>query len=75
MKEVDLLLTDEFVQFSTEIARIHNEKKSLKEQFKQVYEKFQTDIAALDIQATEASTKWETWKKEHAAGDKKEKKQ
>ena len=65
MKEIDLLLTDEFVQFSKDITVVHEEKKKLKDEFKKLYDKFQADVAALDAKAQEASQKWDAWKAGH----------
>lgn len=65
MKDVDFLLSDEFVQFSKDIAAIHEQKKQKKDEMKKLYEQFQVDIAALEEAAVELATKWEAWKAEH----------
>lgn len=65
MKELDIILSDEFIVFSKSIAIIHEEKKKKKEELKKIYEHFQGDLAALDAQATAKIAEWETWKKDH----------
>lgn len=62
MNEIDILLTDEFVQFSTKIAEIHKSKKKKKEVFKQLYEQFQQEIHTLDTEAQEVATIWGEWR-------------
>jgi len=67
MSEVDIILSDEFVQYSQLISTIHNNKKNMKEEFKKQYEKFQADQAELDRQALDATKKFEAWKTGAAA--------
>jgi len=62
MSEIDIILSDEFVQYSQLVSTIHTNKKNMKEEFKKLYEKFQSDQAELDRQALEATKKFETWK-------------
>jgi len=62
MAEIDIILSDEFVQYSQLVATIHTQKKTMKEEFKKLYEKFQADQAELDRQALDATQKFEAWK-------------
>lgn len=62
MAEIDVLLTDEFVEFSTKIAEIHQQKKDKKAELKKIYAKFQEEIAELDEQARAANEAWEAFK-------------
>jgi hypothetical protein len=50
--EPDKLLTDEFVRFSDAIKALYEEKKTLKEGFKKVYEEFQNKIKDVDARAS-----------------------
>lgn len=63
---MDWLLSDEFVTFSQQIAEIHNEKKQIKQQLKELYEKSQANIKDLDAQAQALSDDFEKWKKSAA---------
>lgn len=60
---MDWLLSDEFVTFSQRIAEIHNEKKQLKQQLKDFYEKSQAKLKDLEAQAQALSEEFEKWKK------------
>ena len=57
------LLSDEFVTFSQRIAEIHNEKKQIKQQLKDFYEKSQSKLKDLEVQAQALSDDFEKWKK------------
>lgn len=59
---MDWLLSDEFVTFSQRVAEIHAEKKSIKQQLKDFYEKSQARIKDLDAQAQALSEEFEKWK-------------
>jgi phage-related minor tail protein len=67
MNEHELLLTDEFVEFSKAIASVHEEKKVLEEEFKKHFDAYKAKKKALEAQVAEASSKWEAWKKEQAS--------
>lgn len=60
---MEWLLSDEFVTFSQRIAEIHNEKKQIKQQLKEFYEKSQTKLKDLELQAQALSDDFEKWKK------------
>lgn len=63
MEEFNWLLTDEFVAFSTRIARIHEEKKIKKQELKEFYEKIQADLKVLDSEAKDEEEIFQNWKK------------
>lgn len=60
---MDWLLSDEFVAFSQRVAEIHNEKKQIKQQLKETYEKAQAKLKELELQAQALSDDFEKWKK------------
>ncbi len=62
MKDINLLLTDEFVQFSDAIKALHQEKKALKEEFKKVYEDFQTKFKSVDVRASKLAEEFQKGK-------------
>lgn len=67
MTEGELLLTDEFLQFSGDIAALIQEKKSLKDDFKKVYEEFQSKLKLVDKKAFERSKEFDKWKASQTA--------
>lgn len=67
MIDSNLLLTDEFVAFSAKISQIHELKKKKLEEMKEIYDKFQSEILALDKQAKDAQNDFETWTKSKSA--------
>ena len=56
------LLSDEFVAFSQKIAKIVDEKKALKKQLKEFYEKIQSQIDILEKEAKDLESEFETFK-------------
>lgn len=62
-EEINWLLTDEFVAFSTKIAEIHEKKKLKKTELKQLYEKINSEIKALEKEAKDAEDEFQKWKK------------
>lgn len=72
---MDWLLSDEFVTFSQRVAEIHAEKKSIKQQLKDFYEKSQARIKDLDAQAQALSEEFEKWKASSGEPQKASKKQ
>lgn len=64
MTEHELLLTDEFVEFSKAVAEVHEEKKILEAEFKKHFESYKASKKALEDKVASASAKWEEWKKE-----------
>jgi iron-sulfur cluster repair protein YtfE (RIC family) len=67
------LLSDEFVTFSQKVAEIHAQKKKLKIDLKEYYDRISSQIKSLDKEATVLSDEFESWKTEHAGKEKVEK--
>lgn len=63
MSDAELLLTDEFVEFSKAIAEVHEEKKHLEAEFKKHFEAYKAAKKSMEDKVAEASAKWEEWKK------------
>ena len=59
---IDYLLTDEFEEYSTQVVKIHAEKKAKTEYLKTVYAQIKEEIAALDAKAVELNAAFEEWK-------------
>ncbi|NCA17176.1 MAG: hypothetical protein EBS90_09040 [Betaproteobacteria bacterium] len=70
MTEHELLLTDEFVEFSKAVAAVHEEKKVLEEDFKKHFEDYKSKKKDLENKVAAASTKWEEWKKSQLSAKK-----
>lgn len=67
MSETDLLLSDEFVEFSQTIAECHKSKKTLEDSFKKLFDEYKAKKKELEDAVVAASSKWESWKKEQAS--------
>lgn len=63
MTDAELLLTDEFVEFSKAIAEVHEEKKVLEAEFKKHFEAYKAAKKSMEDRVSEANSKWEEWKK------------
>lgn len=59
---IDYLLSENFIEFSKNIADIFSEKKKKKEYLKQTYEKIQQEIKELDNKAKKLNLEFESWK-------------
>lgn len=59
---MDWLLSEEFVNFSQRIAGIYNEKKKIKQELKEYYDKIQLKMKDLDAQAQALQEEFERWK-------------
>jgi hypothetical protein len=62
MNEVELLLTEEFAAFTKAVALVHEEKKTLEEEFKKYFEEYKTKKSSLESKVSAANSKWEDWK-------------
>ena len=51
MMEISKLLSDEFSEFSGNITALHEKRKEMVSDFKKLYEKHKSDIAAIDSEA------------------------
>ena len=63
MTDAELLLTDEFVEFSKTIAEAHERKKVLEAEFKKHFEAYKDAKKEIETQVSEASASWEEWKR------------
>jgi hypothetical protein len=63
MESLEILSSDEFAAFSVCVKEKAMEKKNMKAQFKEIYDKFQADIKKLDQAILDAQTEFEEWKK------------
>ena len=70
MNDAELLLTDEFVEFSKAIAESHEKKKTLEAEFKKHFEAYKAEKKAIEDRVHEASSKWEDWKSSQVKKDK-----
>jgi uncharacterized coiled-coil protein SlyX len=61
MLATDYLLTDEFVQFSQDVAKIHAEMRALKTEFKAQWDAFNKKKAELENQLKTLVAKFEEW--------------
>ncbi len=60
--EFNWLLTDEFIAFSAKIKVIHESKKAKKAELKEIYDKFDAELIALDKEAKKVEDEFQTWK-------------
>jgi len=59
---MDWLLSEEFVTFSQRVAGIYNEKKKIKQELKEYYDKIQLKMKDLDAQAQALQEEFDRWK-------------
>ena len=57
--DFEVLLTDEFEGFASKIKQIHDTKKTKTGEIKALYEKFQSEITALDSAAKSLYEEWQ----------------
>lgn len=60
---MDWLLSEEFVSFSQKVSDIYGEKKKIKQELKDYYDKSQTKLKELEQQAQVLQEEFEKWKK------------
>lgn len=70
MNEQEMLLSDEFVEFSRAVAAVHEEKKTLEEEFKKLFDDYKAKKKSFETRVAEASAKWEEWKKSQSSAKK-----
>ena len=58
MNETDLLLTDEFINFSKEITVVYENKKLVEEDFKKHFEDYKKKKKEFESNVIEANIKW-----------------
>lgn len=67
MTEQEMLLSDEFAEFSNAIALVHHEKKILEEEFKKHFDAYKAKKKEFEARVADASAKWEDWKKSQSS--------
>ena len=60
---MDWVLSEEFVSFSQKIAEIYAEKKKVKQELKEFYDKSQGKLKELESKASSLQDDFESWKK------------
>jgi predicted nucleic acid-binding Zn-ribbon protein len=64
MESLEILLSDEFVAFSTKIKEIFANKKAKQEELRKVYDSYKAEFKALDDEAKELQVEFEAWKEQ-----------
>lgn len=73
MTESELLLSDEFVDYAAKIKIIHEEKKSVEDEFKKHFEEYKSKKKEFESRVSAATLEWENWKKSQLSSPKKDK--
>jgi hypothetical protein len=63
----EVLLSDQFAEFSGKVTALHEKKKELVTEFKKAYEKHKADVKAIDDEASELQKNFNAWTQEGAA--------
>ena len=63
MEELEILLTDEYVEFARVVKDTHDKKKEKQEEFKVVYDNFKNEMKEYDSDVATAQNRFEAWKK------------
>jgi len=63
MSDIDIFLSDKYVEFSQKIAEIHTKKKAMKDEFKAKFEAFNKELKTMDDEARKIVAAFEEWKK------------
>ena len=59
MVDVDVLLSDDFVQFSYKVSELHEKKKKLNADFKKLYEEHKKSLKTIDGEAVKLQKEFE----------------
>lgn len=62
MEDVNVLLSEEFVEYSKKIAVIVDAKKKCKEEVEQAYDKYKKELKVLESKAEELTKEFDKWK-------------
>ena len=62
MQDIEYLMSDEFVAFSTQIAELHTERKEIKQKLKAYYETIQVELKDIDDRVIKVAADFEEWK-------------
>lgn len=63
----EVLLSDQFAEFSGKVTALHEKKKELIAEFKKMYEKHKADVKAIDDEAAGLQTQFTAWTQEQTA--------
>ena len=70
MTEAELLLSDEFVVYAAKVKAIHEEKKTVEEDFKKHFEEYKSKKKEFEVRVAEVNDEWENWKKSQLSSKK-----
>lgn len=59
---LDFVMTDEFVEYSKQIAELHAAKKAKADEIRAIVTKAKEEMAAMDAKAVELTEAFEEWK-------------
>jgi len=62
MESLDILLSDEFVEFSSKVKEIYATKKAKQEELRKVYDSYKAEFKELDDEARDLQIEFESWK-------------
>ncbi len=65
---LDILMSDEFVQFSKNVEALHNRKKELKAEFQALQAQFQQDVNAVNKEVQTLQAEFEAWQESKVKG-------
>jgi hypothetical protein len=65
----EVLLSDQFAEFSGKVTALHEKKKELVAEFKKAYEKHKADVKAIDDEAAGLQTEFNTWTEDQKPKD------
>jgi len=57
----EILLSDEFADFSGKVTALHEKKKELKMEFKKYFEKHKADVKGIDEEAKKLQDEFNSW--------------
>ena len=66
MSDAEFLLTDEYVEYTQKIAKLHAHKKTKEEEMKRLYDEFKAEMATIEDDAKKLHDEWEGWKSSQA---------
>lgn len=59
--KTEFLLSEEFVDFSANVKRLHDQKKELEAEFKRVFAEHKTKVKAIDEEALKIQQDFDDW--------------
>lgn len=61
----EILLSDQFAEFSGKVTALHERKKELLAEFKKIHEEFKGNIKAIDDEALDLENTFQQWAASH----------